>query len=172
MVRTALGDEVDRYIEQLVAAVRTSGGTFATAESLTGGELAAAISAAPSAGDWYRGGIVAYHPEVKFTLLKTPPGPVVTRETAATMASSAARLLGAQYSVALTGVGGPGFDEGKPPGTVYIASMEAGCEPAVELHRFSGEPVDVMKQTICAAIKALIERVEDHASRSNCACKT
>lgn len=165
MVQTALGCEVDQRLEQFVTTVRTSGGTFATVESLTGGELAAAIAAAPSAGDWYRGGIVAYHPEVKFTLLGTPPGPVITPETAATMASSAARLLGAEYSVALTGVGGPGPDEGKPAGTVYIASVKSGHAPVVELHCFSGEPVDVMKQTICAALQALIERVEAHKPR-------
>ncbi len=118
MVESALDNDVDRCIEQLVQAVHESGCTLATVESLTGGQLAAAISAAPQAGDWYRGGIVAYHPDVKHTLLKTPPGPVVTAETAAAMARSAVHLLGADYSVALTGVGGPGEEEGAPPGTV------------------------------------------------------
>ncbi|MGO3147844.1 MAG: CinA family protein [Leucobacter sp.] len=159
MVESALGNAVDRCIEQLVAAVNDSHCTVATAESLTGGQLAAAISAAPNAREWYRGGIVAYHPEVKYTLLKAPHGPVVTAETASAMACSAAHLLGADYAVALTGVGGPGPDEGKPAGTVYVAAVETGEDPIIEHHRFAGDPVDVMEQTICEALRSLTERI-------------
>lgn len=159
MVRSALDGEVDRLVRELAAAVRSSGCTVATAESLTGGQLAAALSAAPGAGDWYRGGIVAYHPEVKYELLKAPRGPVVTPETAAAMACSAAELFGAECSVALTGVGGPGPDEGKPAGTVYLATCRADESPVVECFRFGGEPVEVMEQTICAALRALVARL-------------
>lgn len=135
MVQSALDDDVDRCMERLVRTVHESGCTLATAESLTGGQLAAAITAAPKAGDWYRGGIVAYHPEVKHMLLDAPTGPVVTPETAAAMASSVAHLLGAQYTVALTGVGGPRSEEGQPPGTVYIATFEAGHDPGLIGHK-------------------------------------
>ena len=159
MVKSALDSEVDRLVRELAHAVRSTGCTVATAESLTGGQLAAAVSAAPESGDWYRGGIVAYHPEVKYELLGTPRGPVVTPETAETMARSAAELLGAECSVALTGVGGPGPDEGKPAGTVYLATCRADEGPLVEHFQFDGEPVAVMEQTICAALRALIARV-------------
>lgn len=160
MVQTALGDDVDRCLDQLIASVHESDCTLATAESLTGGQLAAAISAAPEAGDWYRGGIVAYHPEVKHSLLGSPPGPVVTPQTAAAMAHSAARLFGARYTVALTGVGGPVSVEGKPPGTVYIATFEIGHAPVIQHYRFDGDPVKVMERTICAALQALTERIK------------
>lgn len=154
------GNNVDQPIDQLISAVRTSRGSVATAESLTGGQLAAAISAAPGASEWYRGGIVAYQSEVKHTLLETPPGPVVTHGTAAAMACSVAKLLDARYTVALTGVGGPGFEEGKAPGTVFIATYEAGHAPVVDRHEFDGVPVEVVEQTVSAALHALIKRIQ------------
>lgn len=134
----------------------TRGHSVATAESLTGGQLAAALSAAPEAGTWYRGGVVAYHPEVKYTVLNTPRGPVVTADTASEMARTVTTLLGADLGVALTGVGGPGPDEGKPPGTVYLATCVSGEEPVVQHHQFEGEPLEVMQQTITAALRALL----------------
>lgn len=159
MVDSALDDDVDRLVEQLSRTVEAAGCSVATAESLTGGQLAAAIAAAPEAGVWYRGGIVAYHPEVKYTLLETPRGPVVTPETARAMASSTIQLLGADYSVGLTGVGGPEPQEGKPPGTVHIATCARGEEPIAEHHRFSGDPVEVMERSIVTALAALIARI-------------
>ncbi len=159
MAGSVFGHEVDRIVQELSDIAHATGCTLASAESLTGGHLAAAISAAPEAGQWYRGGIVAYHPEVKYTLLGAPPGPVVTAPTAAAMARSAVELLGADYAVALTGVGGPEPQEGKPAGTVYLATCARGEEPAAERHRFDGEPVEVMEQTVRAALGALIARI-------------
>lgn len=161
MVESAFGEDVDRLIEELFRAVEERGCTISTAESLTGGQLAAAIAAAPQAGQWFRGGIVAYHPEVKYDLLEAPRGPVVTPETAAAMARSAAELLGGEYSVALTGVGGPEPSEGHPPGTVYLASYGGAAEPTISLHRFEGRPVEVMEQTIKAALTELIARIRE-----------
>lgn len=161
MVESALGETVDHLVRELHEAVDAAGCTVATAESLTGGQLAAAVSAAPEAGRWYRGGIVAYHPEVKHTLLRSPPGPVVTGPTAAAMASSTAQLLGADFGVALTGVGGPEPEEGEPAGTVYLATCARGGSPVVQLFRFDGDPVEVMRQTIEAALRALIARVKE-----------
>lgn len=160
MVKTALGAAVDDLVDELAKLAVARGSRLAVAESLTGGQLAAALAAAPDAGDWFRGGIVAYHPEVKYELLGAPRGPVVTAPTAEAMASSAARLLGADCSVAVTGVGGPEPDEGKPAGTVYLSTWR-DSELRTALHRFPGEPVDVMRQTIEAALKALIARVRE-----------
>ncbi|WP_282851498.1 CinA family protein [Gulosibacter sediminis] len=161
MPDAALDDEVDRIVRRLAEAAQSTGQSVATAESLTGGQLAAAISAASNAGDWYRGGVVAYHPEVKYSLLEAPQGPVVTARTAETMARSTLELLGADYSVAVTGVGGPEPQEGKPAGTVYLATCVRNEDPQSELHRFDGEPVEVMEQTIRAAFQALLSRMSD-----------
>lgn len=65
MVQSAFSSEVDRSIKALVDTVTSSPCSIATAESLTGGELAAAISAAPNASNWYKGGVVAYQPDIK-----------------------------------------------------------------------------------------------------------
>lgn len=160
MAESASTPHEDSLAEQLRDAVVRHDLTIATAESLTGGQLAATLSAAPQAGVWFRGGIVAYHPEVKFTLLDTPRGHVVTEDTAAQMAKSVVKLLGADLAVALTGVGGPDDEEGKAPGTVYLATCMLGEEPETRLHVFDGDPLDVMQQTIDAALTALIRRLQ------------
>lgn len=161
MPDAALDDEVDRIVRRLAEAAQSTGQSVATAESLTGGQLAAAISAASNAGDWYRGGVVAYHPEVKYALLEAPHGPVVTARTAETMARSTLELLGADYSVAVTGVGGPEPQEGKPAGTVFPATCTLNESPESRLHHFAGDPVQVMEQTIRAALTALLARISD-----------
>ncbi len=159
MVEEALGGDVDRLVQELARAARAASCLVATAESLTGGQLAAAIAAAPEASAWYRGGIVAYQPEVKYSLLQAPIGPVVTAPTAVAMACSAAELCRADYAVAVTGVGGPDAEEGQPPGTVFLATSESGGHPIVEQHLFEGAPVEVMRQTIESALRALLARV-------------
>lgn len=130
--------------------------SLAVAESLTGGHLAATFAAAPEAADWFRGGIVAYNTEVKHSLLQTPAGPVVTAETAKGMAASVLEILGADAAIAVTGVGGPGPEEGKPAGTVFIATCIKGAEPNCQLHLFEGDPLSIINQTIEASISALV----------------
>lgn len=153
--------ETTRLIKRLVQLVEATGCTVATAESLTGGHLAAAIAAAPDASRWYRGGVVAYHAEVKYRLLEVPRGPVVTAESAESMARSACSLLGADCAVSLTGVGGPEDVEGEPPGTVYLAVYSGDGASSVSHHRFEGEPISVMGQAIEAALEALTERIAE-----------
>jgi len=168
MADSALTEDVDRLVGRLADLATASGRSIAVAESLTGGQLAAALSAAEGAGDWFRGGIVAYHPEVKYDLLGAPRGPVVTPETASAMARSARELLGADCAAALTGVGGPGPDEGKPAGTVYLATASGsnGDDPDPDVQvdglHFDGDPIEVIAQSIEAALTALIRRLEAH----------
>lgn len=165
MVEAAWSAETDRLLGELAELARRGACTVAVAESLTGGQLAAALASAPDAGEWFRGGVVAYHPEVKYALLDAPRGPVVTGPTAAAMARSAAALLGADAAVAVTGVGGPEPSEGEPAGTVYLAvcSGEGEGGAVTSRHEFDGEPSAVMRQTIEAALRALIERARDRA---------
>lgn len=159
MAGSALTPRVDEWVEQLSELADHVGCRIAVAESLTGGQLAAALASAPSAGDWFRGGIVAYHPEVKYGLLESPRGPVVTPETAEAMARTVAERLGADCTAALTGVGGPGPDEHQPPGTVFLATYTARGGAVVEGHRFAGDPIEVMTQSIEAALSALVTRI-------------
>ncbi|SDQ25684.1 CinA family protein [Leucobacter chromiiresistens] len=159
MVESALEGRVDRLVERIAEQAGASGATIAVAESLTGGQLGAALAAAPESGTWFRGGVIAYHPEVKYSLLGAPRGPVVTEPTAIAMAESTARLLLADIVVAVTGVGGPEPDEGKPAGTVVLAVTGGGSPTAVEHLSFSGDPIEVMQQTVEAALEAVLARL-------------
>lgn len=110
----------------LVAELTLRGVTVATAESLTGGQLAAAFTSVPGASACFLGGVVSYATEVKVSLLGVSTTVideygVVSAECAAAMASGARTLLGATYALATTGVAGPDSQEGHPAGHVWVA---------------------------------------------------
>lgn len=150
--RTA--DAAQDLLEGLDRALADKDWSVATAESLTGGTIASVLTAGPNASAWFRGSVVAYDAEVKFGLLGVPRGPVVTEECATTMARAAARLLGAEMCVAVTGVGGPEPDEGEAPGTVWFAvSTPEGVW--TEMLVFDGDPSDVLTRTTTHAITLL-----------------
>ncbi|MBS3181691.1 CinA family protein [Leucobacter manosquensis] len=159
MVESAIQGRVDDLVERIAERASDADRSVAVAESLTGGQLSAALAAAPDSGTWFHGGITAYHPEVKYSLLGAPRGPVVTEPTAVAMAESAARLLLADVVVAVTGVGGPEPDEGKPAGTVVLAITGGDSPTGVEHLSFSGDPIEVMQKTVEAALEAVLGRL-------------
>ena len=131
IVRGLIGDIVfgvdDETMESAVLdALRDRGWTLALAESLTGGLIGARLTAVPGASDVFRGGLVSYASDVKFDLLDVPMGPVVSEEAVVAMARGAARLLGADCAIAVTGVAGPDPLDGEDPGTVWMATLVAG----------------------------------------------
>lgn len=151
-------------VEQLL---RDAGHTLATAESLTGGRLAAALTAVPGASDVFRGGVVAYATEVKVAVLGVPEDVVATvgvvsAECAAVMARGVRSLIGATYGVATTGVAGPTEQEGKPVGTVFVAvdGPAGGRTLALEL---SGHREQVVDRTCEEALGALAALLADDA---------
>jgi nicotinamide-nucleotide amidase len=100
--------------------------TVATAESLTGGLVCAALTDVPGASAVLRGGVVAYATDLKSALLGVPATLLAERgavdpEVAAAMAEGVRERLGTAVGVATTGVAGPDPAEGKPPGTVHVA---------------------------------------------------
>jgi nicotinamide mononucleotide (NMN) deamidase PncC len=93
--------------------LRTAGATLATAESLTGGRLAAVVTAVPGASASYLGGFVTYATALKESLLGVPESlveeyGVVSGECARAMAAGCRDATGATYALATTGVAGPG----------------------------------------------------------------
>jgi nicotinamide-nucleotide amidase len=152
----AIGPDSTELAERIAERAAEAGVAIATCESLTGGSIAATLAAAPGASRWFNGSIVAYSDTVKFGLLGVDRGPVVTATCASEMAHGAARLLEADFVVAVTGVGGPDPAEGQPPGTVYLAH---GRATAVRVKRleFEGEPDAVVDQTVRAALAALLD---------------
>src|SRR5690606_38730720 len=109
-IREELGDEIvfgvdDETMESVVLDLcRARSVTLAVAASLTGGLIGARLCGVPGASDVFRGGVIAYAPEVKFGLIGVPEGPVVTTEAAEAMAVGARRACGADVGVATTGV--------------------------------------------------------------------
>ena len=134
--------------------------TVAVAESLTGGMIAQALALATGSGEWFRGSLVAYHSTVKHEVLDVPPGPVVSAEAAAVMASSVRRLLGADVAVAVTGAGGPSPQDGRDPGTVFLAVDAYGAHRSARLEILDEEPSQVCETTAATALRMLIQLLE------------
>lgn len=114
--------------------LRRRGLTLGCAESATGGLLGSLFSQLPDAESFFRGSVVAYHGDLKRSLLHLPDGLVesegtVSRAVAEAMARSACEVTGADIGVGVTGVFGHSI-EGKPPGLTYIAL----CAPGGRIH--------------------------------------
>jgi PncC family amidohydrolase len=100
--------------------------TLGVAESITGGVLQGFLTEVPGSSAVFRGGVVAYHADLKQQLLGVPAElieqhTVVSPEVAAAMAEGVRRLTGADYAIATTGEAGPESASGAPVGTVYLA---------------------------------------------------
>ncbi|TDP98410.1 MULTISPECIES: CinA family protein [unclassified Leifsonia] len=152
--------ENDTDLGETIADLASSAGlTIAVAESLTSGAIASALGASPQAGDWFAGGVVAYSEHVKFDVLGVTPGPVITAACAEQMASGVGRLLSADLVAAVTGAGGPGSEEGKEAGTVFLAHGRPDAPQVEELH-FDGDPEEVVRATVDAALAAMARDLE------------
>ena len=115
-------------MQELVHRILTERGkTLATAESCTGGTIAARFTSMPGASVYFRCGVVSYSNESKAALLGVDPATIarvgaVSEEVARQMAEGARRVAGADYAIATTGIAGPtGGSAKKPVGTVWIA---------------------------------------------------
>jgi nicotinamide-nucleotide amidase len=122
-LRDELGDVVfgvdDDTMESVVLdLMRARGWSLGCAESVTGGLVGARLTGISGASDVFRGSIVSYATEVKQQVLDVPEGPVVSEEAALAMAQGARRVLGCDVALALTGVAGPGEQDGMPAGTL------------------------------------------------------
>jgi nicotinamide-nucleotide amidase len=124
--------------EKLLEASRAQGLRIATAESCTGGLIAALLTEIPGSSDVFGRGFVTYSDKAKQDMLDVPAALLrqhgaVSEAVARAMAHGAVRNSTAQLSVAVTGIAGPGGgSEEKPVGLVHIAAARAG-EPT--LHR-------------------------------------
>jgi nicotinamide-nucleotide amidase len=146
-----------RLAEGIAELVDSAELNVAVAESLTGGMVASALAEAPGSSTWFRGAVVAYASEVKHQLLDVPAGPVVSAEAAASMADGVRQLLGADIAVASTGAGGPGGQDGQPPGTVFLA-LSDGLHTQVEHHFFDDDdPAEVCDRTAAEALQMLLK---------------
>ncbi|WP_067897056.1 CinA family protein [Nocardia vaccinii] len=141
-------------VTQLAELAKRRALTVAVAESLTAGNLAAALGAAADSAQWFRGGVVAYSAEVKRRVLDVPDIPVVSAAAAIAMAEGVRSLMAADLTVATTGVGGPGPQDGEAPGSVWFA-VASRRDARARHRRFDGEPADVLDRTVRYAIELL-----------------
>ena len=139
--------------------LQARGESVATAESLTGGRLAAALTAVPGSSRSYRGGVVAYATELKVSVLGVPRQvvddyTVISAPCAQAMARGAVRLTGATWALATTGVAGPDPQDGHAPGTVFVGveGPEVSTALALEL---VGDRLVVADRTVVEALSAL-----------------
>jgi nicotinamide-nucleotide amidase len=149
----------------LVARLKQRGETLATAESLTGGLVGAALTDVPGVSAVYRGGVVVYATDLKATLAGVPAdlladvGPVHP-DTAAALATGVRERLGATYGLATTGVAGPDPQAGIEAGTVYVAA--AGPD-AVRVRKLalSGDRAAVRQGSVRAVLELAAELVAE-----------
>lgn len=151
--------------------LRASGSTVATAESLTGGRLAVALTDVPGASETYLGGVVSYATEVKASVLDVREDildryGVISAECAKAMASGVRAVLGATYGLSTTGVAGPADQEGKPPGVVFVGIAGPGLLEAVALE-LSGKRQQIQDRACREAFEAFeaVLRREDSPLR-------
>ena len=147
-------DLITRLSEQL----RNKGLKLATAESCTGGMIGAALTNLPGSSDIYEGGFITYSNDLKISALGVKFDTLqehgaVSEQTAGEMAIGALEKTGADISIAVTGIAGPGgATDDKPVGLVYIAILFKGHAPRVHQHIFEGNRDDVRKQTVKVAL--------------------
>jgi len=149
----------DETIESVVLdLLRARRATLAVAESLTGGLMGARFTAVPGASDVFRGGIVSYASDVKFSLLGVPEGPVVSEQAAIAMAEGARRVLGADVALSTTGVAGPAEQEGQPVGTVFLGLAMDGASEAQQV-RLPGDRQRIRQYAVISAANMLRRRL-------------
>ncbi len=137
---------------------------LATAESCTGGLIAAQCTDLSGSSLWFDRGFVSYSNDAKSQMLGVPPELIqahgaVSETVALAMALGAVYRSKARASVAVTGVAGPtGGSPDKPVGTVWIAWC-IGAEASAQLYFFSGDRQSIRIQTVETAFRGLSERL-------------
>ena len=168
-LRSTVGDAIygeDRadLADVVLSLCRAGGVSVGVAESCTGGMLGARLTSIPGSSDVVRGGIIAYSNEIKTSLLSVPADLIaqhgaVSEPVARAMAMGARSATGADATLSITGVAGPGggSDE-KPVGTVWIALNWKG---SVEAKRFNmvGDRGEIRHRSAQAAMELLRRRL-------------
>lgn len=167
--RTSISRVEETQLAQLLDGLAGAGESLATAESLTGGGLAALVTQVPGASRVFLGGVVSYATEVKTRVLGVPPEVVsahgvVSAACAEAMARGARRLLGSTWAMATTGVAGPDEQEGRPVGTVFVAVAGPSGGVVREL-RLSGGRRRIQEQACAAALDLLVSATNTTADR-------
>ena len=162
-VRAILGDvifgvDAETMESVVIDMLRDRGLSLGIAESLTGGLMGTRFTSVPGASDVFRGSIVSYASDVKFSLLGVPEGPVVSAQAAQAMAEGARRALGADVGLATTGVAGPAEQEGQPVGTVFLGLAMDDTSEAQQV-KLPGDRQRIRQYAVISAVNLLRKRL-------------
>jgi len=163
------GDGVDPALRLITLALRARL-TVAVAESLTGGRVAAAITAVPGASAVLRGSVTAYATDLKAKLLGVDVGLLgrvgaVDGEVARQMALGVRRACGADVGIATTGVAGPSEQDGKPVGTVFVAVVGPDADQAlISPVRLSGDRGEIQRAATTLALTSAVRHLTSWAA--------
>lgn len=162
-LRGMLGDlifgvDAETMESVVIDMLRKRGLSLGIAESLTGGLMGTRFTSVPGASDVFRGSIVSYASDVKFSLLGVPQGPVVTAQAAQAMAEGVRRVLGADVGLATTGVAGPDEQEGQPVGTVFLGLAMDGASEAQQV-KLPGDRQRIRQYAVISAVNLLRKRL-------------
>jgi nicotinamide-nucleotide amidase len=160
---SSLPQDFEPLVLDLAAALRARGWRIATAESCTGGLVAAACTAVAGSSDWFERGFVTYSNAAKVESLGVDAALIATHgavseEVARAMAAGALAHSPADLALAVTGVAGPGGGSAdKPVGTVWLALARRGAaEPSAEHLQLGGDRTAVRARTVARALAALL----------------
>ena len=157
-----MNDDVRVLCAQLAERLQGRGWMLASAESCTGGLIAAACTELSGSSNWFERGFVTYSNEAKTELLGVDAALIaqhgaVSEVVARAMAFGAVRHSRAQASVAVTGVAGPtGGSPQKPVGTVWFGFQVDG-QLTSETLRFDGDRAAVREATVRHALQRLLQ---------------
>lgn len=159
--------ELHNIATRAVALLRDKGLTVATAESCTGGMIAAAITDVAGASRVFGTGVVSYSCDCKMKLLDVSAATLeaegaVCAATAAQMAEGVRRVGDAAIGVSVTGEAGPVAAENHPVGTVFIGLADE-CGTVTEEHHFAGDRAAIRRQAAEAVLALLVRRLEGGA---------
>jgi nicotinamide-nucleotide amidase len=133
------GSSLSPVLSPLQQALQQSRLTIATAESCTGGLVAAALTDLPGSSEYFLGGIVTYANDAKLSILGVEQSTLSTHgavspEVAEEMARGAARVFGADVAVSVTGIAGPEPEGPKPVGLTFVAACRGERMEVREFH--------------------------------------
>jgi len=151
----AIANEILGLVSDIHDSLRARGETLSTAESLTAGGLSNALTIIPGASDVFLGSITAYRPEIKVSHLEVSSETisehtVVSEQVAIEMGMGANKSFGSTWSIATTGVAGPGPADGSDAGRVFVAFVGPVVQ-VIELS-LSGDREVVRNATTASAI--------------------
>jgi len=159
------GTETGRLAARLGQCLRGRRLSFTTAESCTGGLVAAAVTSVAGSSAWFATGFVTYANEAKVRLLGVDETTLarqgaVSEAVVREMAAGARERAAADVAVSVSGVAGPGGGSvAKPVGTVWLAWALPDGRVEASLHRFPGGRETVRARAVSAALHGTISRI-------------